>query len=271
MNYDKPVVLIQNNYFEKLGRLIQPCLDFCRDTGHDMIDRSLTDEFDPDALGIDWSEWPGVILYGSVGWVKRCSNSSLSAWTFYDPEAFATSTWVPIFGEDALNGAGQVTPLSDVLERLRSGETLHLRPDNEDKAFVGSVHTIASWYRMIEERQRDRQSVPADDLSCFASPLKRIDAEYRCWFVDGVLTDVSAYRKAGEQYIERCLDPAVMGAAQRLAEIYLPNRSVVMDLAATVDGFKVIEFNPICSSGWYAADTSQILWSMSDMIRRGRA
>ncbi|NTF17967.1 ATP-grasp domain-containing protein [Agrobacterium rubi] len=271
MNYDKPVLLIQNNYFEKLGRLIQPCLDFCYHTDHDIVDRSLTDDFDPDALGVDWSKWPGVILYGSVGWVKRCRKSSLSAWAFHDPHSFASSTWVPIFGSEALNGDGQVLPVGTVRERLLSGETLHLRPDCDDKAFVGAVHDIVSWDQMIEGRQEERQLVPADDLMCFASPVKAIVAEFRCWFVDGVLIDISTYRKDGKQHIERCLDPLVMGAAERLAEKYLPNPSVVMDLADTAGGFKIIEFNPICSSGWYAAHTAQILWAMSDMIRRGRS
>jgi len=273
MNYDKPVLLIQNNYFERIGRLIQPCLDFCHQTDHDVIDRSLTDDFDPDALGIDWSRWPGVILYGSVGWVKRCRKSTLAAWTFYDPDAFAASTWVPILGKDALNSDGFVTDLTSLEFRLVGKQTsrFHVRPDKEDKAFVGGVYDWETWAAMATGRRRERQSLPPSDTQCFVSPVKEILSEYRCWFVDGVLIDISAYRKDGKQHIERCHDPLVMGAAQRLAEMYLPTRSVVMDLAATVDGFKVIEFNPISSSGWYGADTGQILWAMSDMIRRGQA
>lgn len=272
MNCDKPVLLIQNNYFERLGRLIQPCLDFCHHTDHDIVDRSLTDDFDPDSLGVDWSQWPGVILYGSVGWVKRCRRSSLAPWAFYDPDAFAASTWVPIFGDDALNGDGSVADLASLERRLLDTKLrFHVRPDKEDKAFVGGVYDWEAWTAMMNERRRGRQAIPASDTQCFVSPVKEILAEYRCWFVDGLLIDISAYRMNGERHVERCLDPLVMGSAQRLAEMYLPNRSVVMDISATEDGFKVIEFNPICSSGWYAADAAQILWAMSDMIRRGRA
>lgn len=271
MNFDKPVFLIQNNYFDRLSRLIQPCLDFCRDHGHDFIDRSLTDDFNPDALGVDWSDWPGVILYGSVGWVKRCRASSLSPWAFYNPESFAASKWVPILGEDALNGDGFVIDLLALERRLVSGETFHVRPDRDDKAFVGGVYDWRSWTGMADRRRSERRGSPAHDLPCFASQVKEILAEHRCWFVDGVLVDVSTYRKDGRQHVERCLDLSVMGEAQRLAEIYLPTASVVMDVAETANGCKVIEFNPINSSGWYAADVDGIFWAMSDMIRRGRA
>ncbi|MNU30381.1 hypothetical protein D3C71_188660 [compost metagenome] len=273
MNFEKPVFLIQNNYFDRLGRLIQPCLDFCHANGHDFIDRSLTDEFDPDTLGVDWSKWPGVILYGSVGWVKRCRQSSLALWAFYDPDAFAASTWVPIFGEEALNGDGFVTDLLSLERRLvgDSHPRFHVRPDRDDKAFVGGVYDWQSWAEMADKRRRERQSKPASDLACFVSPVKEILAEHRCWFVDGVLIDISTYRRSGSPQVERCLDLSIAGEAQRLGDIYLPVKSVVMDIAETPTGCKVIEFNPINSSGWYAADVDGLFWAMSDMIRRGRA
>jgi hypothetical protein len=270
MNYTKPVVLIQNNYFEKLGRLIQPCLDFCVNHDHDFIDRSLTDEFDPDNLGADLSQWPGVIIYGSVGFLKRCRYSGLAPWAFYDPEAFASSTWVPVFGEDSLNGDGVVIEVNELLKRLKAGERLHVRPDRDDKAFVGAVHDLASWKAMIETRREERQRIPDPELPCFVSSVKPIRAEYRCWFVDDTLVDISTYRRNGEAHIERCLDPSVMKEVERLAGIYLPMSTVVMDVAETDNGYKVIEFNPINSSGWYGADVDGVFWALSDMIRRGR-
>ncbi len=273
MNFERPIFLIQNNYFDRLGRLIQPCLDFCREHDHDFIDRSLTDDFDPDALGVDWFQWPGVILYGSVGWVKRCRQSSLAPWTFYDPDAFAASTWVPIFADEALNGDGFVTDLTSLERRLveMGRPRFHVRPDRDDKAFVGGVYDWETWAAMAEERRRNRQSRPPLGTMCFVSPVKEILAEHRCWFVDGVLIDISTYHRSGSQHVERCLDLSILGEAQRLGEIYLPTRSVVMDIAETTTGCKVIEFNPINSSGWYAADVDGIFWAMSDMIRRGRA
>lgn len=270
MRTDRPIFLLQNNYFDRLARLVQPCLNYCREHDHDFIDRSLTDEFNPDALGVDWSEYPGVIVYGSVGWTKRCADSSLNQWIPYDPETFSATNWVPRFGAEALNGDGAALPVSEIRERLRLGESLHLRPNSEDKAFVGAVYDHVSWADMEGKRRVERQRPVSDELLCWASPLKDIRAEHRCWFIGGEFIEVSTYSKNGHQHIERDPDLAILREGIRLAETYLPTDTVVMDIAETDDGFKVIEFNPVTSSGWYAADVDIILGSWSDMIRRGR-
>ena len=266
MHHHKPIFLLQNNYFEQLGRLIQPCLDFCSKNSIDFVDRSMIERFDPDALGVDWTDWAGVIVYGSVQWVKRCRESSLAPWAFYEPEAFASSTWVPYFGDDALNWDGIVITLNELEKRLHVGEQLHVRPDQDDKAFVGGVYDMRSWNGMLDRRITDRQSIPETNLPCFASSLKEISAEHRCWFVNGDLIDVSTYRKDRQPHVARCLDPGIMREAMRLSKTYLPLPSVVMDVAETETGCKIIEFNPICSSGWYAADVNSILSAWSAML-----
>lgn len=255
----KPVFLLQNNYYDQLGRLIQPCLDFCNRHDFPFVDRSLTDAFDPDKIGIDLTQTPGVVIYGSVGWVKRCARSKLAAWTYYDSQRFAATTWAPAFGRQALNGDGKAQSLSEVLHRLQSGERLHIRPNRDDKAFNGGVYDAVSWNDMLAQRQRHQQIMPASDLECWASSIKEIAAEYRCWFIGGELVDVSMYRESGKLFLKRETSLEVYRAARNLASLHLPMDNIVMDVARTQDGFKVIEFNPINSSGWYAASTDVIL------------
>jgi hypothetical protein len=255
----KPIFLLQNNYFDQIGRLIQPCLDFCNKHDVRFIDRSLTETFDPGKLSVDWNAIPGVVIYGSMGWVKRCATSVVSAWVFYDSEGFAASNWVPVLGGNALNGDGEVQAISEIGRRLRCGERVHIRPNRDDKAFNGSVYDIAAWESMLAVRHQKHQSLPDSKLECWISPVKEIEAEYRCWFIDHTLVDVSMYRDNGEFYTRRETASQVLQAAVRLAAEYLPIGNVVMDIAKTPDGYKVIEFNPINSSGWYAASTETIL------------
>ncbi len=262
----KPLFLLQNNYYDQLGRLIQPCLDFCKRHGIPFIDRSLTDAFDPDNVGIDLAEVPGVVIYGSVGWVKRCARSGLAAWAYYDSQRFAATTWAPIFKRHALNGDGEAQSLSEVLKRLQRGERLHLRPNRDDKAFNGGVYDAVGWADMIAQRRERQQIMPLSDLECWASPLKEITAEYRCWFIDSQLVDVSMYRENGRLFLKRETSKEVHGAARDLASLHLPMSNIVMDVARTQDGFKVIEFNPINSSGWYAASTDDILANWCEAI-----
>ena len=262
----KPVFLLQNNYYDQLGRLIQPCLDFCNKNGFQVVDRSLTGSFDPDEVGIHLTQTPGVVIYGSVGWVKRCARSNLANWAYYDSQRFASTSWAPIFGKKALNGDGEAQCLSDVLDRLERGERLHIRPNSDDKAFNGGVYDTAGWDDMIAQRRERQQIMPISDLECWTSPIKEITAEYRCWFIDGELIDVSVYRENGKLFLKRETSHEVLGAARDLASLHLPMKNIVMDVAKTPYGFKVIEFNPINSSGWYAASTEAILANWCEAI-----
>lgn len=262
----KPVFLLQNNYFDQIGRLIQPCLDFCNKNDHQFIDRSLTDTFDPEKVGIDWNTVPGVVIYGSVGWIKRCADSALAPWTFYDRQRFAATSWAPAFGENALNGNGEVQTVSEITRRLERGERVHIRPNRDDKAFNGAVYDIASWENMLKLRHERHQTLPDSQLECWASPVKEIEAEYRCWFIDNALIDVSMYRNNGELCLQRETSDEVLKAATDLAAKHLPIATIVMDIAKTQDGYKVIEFNPINSSGWYAASTETVLSRWCEVI-----
>jgi len=63
----------------------------------------------------------------------------------------------------------------------------------------------------------------------------------------------------------------IVEAARRLANRYLPTPCVVLDIALTDSGYKLVEFNPINSSGWYAADIGSVLdewiaWSRKNMV-----
>lgn len=267
-NFDRPVFLLQNNYFGRMGRMIQPCLDYCRENGHDFVDRSMTREFDPEAIGIDWSAWPGVVVFGSVGWMKRCQKSALSPYVFYDERAFSTMRWTSAYGERALNSGGEIVEVVGLLKRLDNGETLHVRPDSDDKAFIGAVYDAASWRAMLADRADEQKPSIPGDLLCFASPVREIIAEHRCWFVDGDIIEISTYRRSGAFQPERCDDPSVFSAARELAADHMPIKTVVMDIAETAGGYKVIEFNPINSSGWYAGDVGAILDALQGYVSK---
>lgn len=262
----KPVFLLQNNYFDQIGRLIQPCLDFCRKHEHEFVDRSLTDDFNPDKLGVDWSAVPGVVIYGSVGWIKRCADSTLAPWSFYDRQNFAAANWVSAFGNNAFNGDGEVKTIAELTRELEQGARFHVRPNADDKAFNGAVYDIDSWSNMIRMREAQRQILPNQSLECWVSRIKKIEAEYRCWFIDHELVDISRYRQNNELSLHRETSHEVLDAARALGRLHLPMPNVVMDIAKTADEFKVIEFNPINSSGWYAASTEMILSRWCEML-----
>lgn len=203
--------------------------------------------------GVDWSQFDELVLFGSVQFLRQIRDTPLSRHAHYDEASFDTSLWIEIFGEHALNHDGKVMKACDVAHYLEANSTAHVRPNSEDKAFIAAAFTPATWANHSQER-----NVRAD-LDVYVSSIKKIDAEYRCWVIDGKIVEISQYRKNGGNAISRILDADIHSAAKEMSNIYLPADAVVMDIAATPSGFKLIEFNPIHCAGWYAADAVGIL------------
>lgn len=253
--------LVQNNF---VTRTTAPFAEAVRERGIPLFDRSLDPEvpFDFDGCGIDWGEYDHVLVYGSVGLLRRCLKSRLAPFISYDATAFSTSGWAAKLKNRALNANGLLVPLFEVESVIGAGWA-HVRPDAEDKAFTGGVYDSETFARLVE----DRQHMLTDDLPCWVSPPAEILSEDRCWIVGGEVIEISRYRQKGVRYYERNTRRDVYEAARELASIFHPVENVVMDIANTPDGYKVIEFNPIHGSGWYGADIGHILDHWTSHIR----
>jgi hypothetical protein len=250
------VFALQNNSLDRIARLVVPCVEYCMRRGLEFVDRSLTAELDVNRLEIDETE--GVLVYGSVGWAKRFKDSRFSRWVDYDEEAFATSTWGPLLGAQALNSGGELMTVHDVTRKLASGASLHLRPDRNDKAFAGGVFNEVEWAEMLIERRRTF-GVELDEVVCWASATRTIDSEIRCWFVGGELVEASQYRRDNALALRRVDDSGVLKVAAELGNRYLPVDNVVMDIAFQDGEAFVLEYNKIHSAGWYDANVDRVL------------
>lgn len=244
-----PVFFVQNNY---VMPLTIPVATFARARGIALEDRSASSAFDPDDCGIDWGQYDVVLPYGSIQFVRQLKSSTLAKFILHDELRFSTSAWVPRFGSDALNGAGRQASALEVADLLRVG-SYHLRPATIDKAFPGAVYDAVQWRNVRNER-----ALP-DDLLCWVAPVQLIQNEWRCWIVGNQVVEISKYREDGEMCVQRESSHEVMAAAQGFADRYLPAPCVVLDIALVDGAYKLIEFNPIHSSGWYKAEVGTVL------------
>lgn len=220
----------------------------------DVIDRSSFAEFDPMNCGVDWSDYSTIIPWGSVQFVRNLRKTPLAKHVFYSEEAFDTQMWMTQFGERAFNFRGSRMKVSEVLWQIAHYGKLHIRPNNVDKAFVAAVFTVESWVAVTSER------TISPDLECFVSPIREITAEYRCWIIGGQIIQMSQYLRDGELNLEAIESTSnTWKLAQELAEIYLPEPVVVMDVVESDGDLLFLEFNAIHSSGWYASDKEVIL------------
>nr|WP_250807161.1 ATP-grasp domain-containing protein [Neorhizobium tomejilense] len=248
--------VLQNNSYDRIGRLVLPCIEYCNASGGRFEDRSLTADLDVDGWELDDSL--GLVIYGSVGWMKRFKASRYSRWVHYDEDTFAATTWVPLLGVKAFNRTGSVLTAEEVGRKLAEGGRLHVRPDRDDKAFAGTLFDEKGWREMLTERS-GRLGKDMSSIACWASEPREIDAEIRCWIVDGNLVEASYYRRGGRLDTLRVQDAELLHELSRLGELHVPCCNYVMDIAVYGVSLEVLEYNPIHSSGWYAADVAKIL------------
>lgn len=252
-----PVFFVQNNMIE---RLTAPVARYAREAPVALEDRSSTSELNVDDCGIDWSQYHPVLPYGSVQFLTKLKRSAvLSRYVHFDDELFSARGWhASAVGDQMLNRDGRLIAVDDVPGELTGGRTLHIRPDAEHKAFNARVFDEATWGAISAERALDSR------VACWVSPVQTITGEWRCWFVGGQLVEVSQYRRSGQTQCERGAPADVCRYAQSVADRFLPAPCVVMDVASTESGPRVIEFNPIHSAGWYAADVATVLKAWLD-------
>jgi hypothetical protein len=130
-----------------------------------------------------------------------------------------------------------------------------IRPDADSKAFAGTTMTgekFDSWRKDLLAIE-SWTTIPVT-TEVMIAPLQTIYAEYRCYVIDGKVRTASRYKtghtvayssEVGQMFIDY--------ANERIRE-WNPRIAVVLDLAHTPDGIKIIETNAISSSGFYAID-----------------
>lgn len=253
-----PAFFVQNNY---VHRLTMPVARYAWERNIVLHDRSSTSELDPDHCGIDWDQHRPVLPVGSVQFLRKLRASSLSRYVLGDEGSFDARVWLKKLGPFMLNADGKAVPAGDVAPMLRSTGILHVRPLSEHKAFTARSFDLESW------SQTARDKTLSDELMCWVSPFKSIEAEWRLWLVDKELVAASQYRKDGQMHEVEGAPLEVQQMASVVALDWLPAPCVVLDVALSEGRYHVLEFNPIHSSGWYAVDVTKVLdawmsWSM---------
>lgn len=247
-----PVIFIQNNYVQ--ANTLQVA-KFAFENKIEMIDRSMTDTFDPDNCGVNWPQYGPVLVYGSVDFIKACAKSThLAKYVFNDPAQFSMAAYVKHYKDLMLNARGKLTNPKELLETPSFTFTAryHIRPDSEDKAFPGNVYSYHEWVDLVCNLNLNLR------LPCWVSPVApKILREWRCWVVDGRVVSVVEYGVTGRLFSDPTQDAEAKKFAWRVCKPDMPANYYVMDICETTEGFKIVEFNPINSSGWYGSNTAQ--------------
>lgn len=210
-----------------------------------------------------------VIPYGSTK-LTRISNERGWRGNCFNPDTFKTHVWAD-YRDDMLNSDGTVVRVRDVskfFEGTDLDQKWFVRPVEDLKAFTGIVtdaYEIISWMGGVESNKFSKHF--NDDTLITIAKVKKLYSESRFFVVGGKVIDGSYYRMAGQIQVSHIKQPETLAYAQEMADKWLPHECCVMDLADTDDGIKVIEFNTINGSGFYANDIKKIVFAMTEWAR----
>lgn len=175
----------------------------------------------------------------------------------YDDKCFNVSEWLPSIGSSALNWKDSYYVHSLQLSEREVGK--FCRSNSGDKKWAGQLIKDMTDVSLIQSQ------VSPDELM-FIAPKMDIAAEWRIWMKDG---DCMAYTSYHNQFCDYCGEggnekDAVDFAKWMSINEFEPDERYVVDIAYTVDGYKVVEYNSYSTSGFYGVDADKLIRATFD-------
>lgn len=163
---------------------------------------------------------------------------------------FDCRLWMTTLGDHLLNADMSFGALADI--EPPPGETFFLRPVEDTKSFDGVVMDR----EMLQDWRRDSRKAWMHGLQVAAASVKSIQEETRVFVVARKVVAASRYKVQGRAEVSVHFDAQVAEYVNHIVSVWTPADSFVVDVARTAQGFKVIEFNNINSSGFYGIEVA---------------
>ena len=194
------------------------------------------------------------------GAIKMAEIARRKGWTpgSFLNEQFAFDAWLNALGSELLNSSYTTGLLRDVVTPCDT--RFFIRPAEDNKAFDGTVmdaEMLAGWRQDAVKRK-------LLNLPVIVSPVKEIYREYRLFVVKNEVVTGSVYKVGGRPQLSDDVEEYVLDYARSVIAKWVPAESCVVDVALTSAGLKIIEFNNINSSGFYASDIAKYVQAIQE-------
>jgi ATP-grasp domain, R2K clade family 3 len=200
-----------------------------------------------------------VICYGPSFVPRVLGHRQLRPGIFFDDDKFRWSTMRAAWGDSMLVPDAEVVALAEAVRLLEAqGGTAFFRPDADNKLFDGAVYNLAG-LRTIERSQLPTLSV------VMAKPIA-IEAEWRCFVVNGQVVDGSEYRRMGKAAFHHGVPQPAISLVEAAAERWLPAPVVCVDVASAGARYGIVEANCFNASRFYAADIANVISVVTNFV-----
>lgn len=212
---------------------------------------------------IDFPPDERVLVMGSDSLVKASQRKGWWPGAFTN-DNFDHREWTKAHGAELLNYDAKVMRFGDVIPP-KSGESFFIRPAIDFKIFAGTVITAENFLTWQERAIAYGDTLNAD-TEVVVAPYKDILQEFRFFVVDRKIVASSSYKIGDRVTSSINVDRDVEWYATGLMHTWHPAYAYVMDIARVPNGFKLIEYNCINMSGFYACQTNDIVAALAHLI-----
>jgi hypothetical protein len=214
----------------------------------------------------DFNKDKHSIFYGSTTMGMLLStDSSINKGYFFDAASFSIANYFEKWGRHMLNYGAMVTSFSELMAtEYDNDQLLFIRPDDDSKSFSGEVKKyseIKSWYDRL--KMFDNTSLSLDSKIIVSEPYQ-LRYEWRLWIVNKKVVAASKYREDFRLKKEKGCPASVVQFAEQRCNEYTPHDLFVMDICETGDSYYIVECGCLNSAGFYHADITAIVSSVTD-------
>ena len=200
---------------------------------------------------------PKEIIDNSDFWIDKLLNS-----VDYDVNKF-DQQYYSLLDLPLLNSDARYIDYSRIKNYEFTKETF-IKPSRDLKSFNGGViyagETIQNY---IARTGYHSPNIKTEKI--VVSDIKEIQEEYRFFMHENKILGCSRYMLDSEVNPSDFVPENIKDCALEYAELYNPAELYVMDLAVTLEGIKIVEYNCWNASGFYHSNIRDIIFQVNEI------
>lgn len=223
--------------------------------------------------GTDHSNMPTespVVYYGTWNALADLRDRGVElpqpfAWC--DWGAFRCGSYYAHYGDLVVQRDVRFLKLSQLVEAFGAHEALFVRPDDNEKSFVGQVVKRGMREGFVRDLlERERCSL---DLDVLVAAPRRIEREWRVVMVDGAAVSASQYKDQGGIEVLPGAPDEVLRFAERAAKVWSPHPVFVLDIGLVGPGeHGIVEIGPFNYAGMYLNDVRAVVRAINEHVEK---
>lgn len=200
-----------------------------------------------------------IIVYGSKTLSNIANEMRLKPGTFMN-EHFEFDVFQLHLGKELLNHEFYMGELWDLEPKE---ESFFIRPTGNTKLFTGMVITkeeFDTW-----KKREDPKNSPYQGQNLLVSPIQEIVSEYRFFVVNQAIVASSSYKAHDALNVSMVPSKEMTQYTMDRIKQFPLSKAFVIDVAETTDGYKVVEYNNINTSGLYGCDELALVQALNNV------